>query len=533
VLRLPPSTIYGFNGAFPGAMVKTYYGQPVIIRFENHLDENPNNYPRLDFGDPNFRFLTHLHNGHTAAESDGNPHHMHHNGGGYLPGQWVDNLYLNWPAGNDPREKQSFLWFHDHTHGHTGANVYKGMVGLYPIYDPQMDPGDETRGLRLPGVPDPATGGVKYDILLAFYDVAFDDGATAHHDAHDPVGGTGVHPEWWGMHYFRHFPNHGFVGDVMTVNCVAYPVLHVKRRKYRFRMLSASIARCYNVTLMSSVSGPTPIPIDPVTAKPERRGQWELLDGQQCMRMTQIATDGGLLPFPVTRDMIEVWPGKRREIIVDFSKYIDGSRPDIGDEIYLVNTMEMEDGRKPEFDNPSDYKVPLMKFVIDGDPPEPDRSLIPAKMRPLCPLPAFNGNPHREFELVRGGGNLDPETEWSIDYVTEDRTLNFETVSSAFSVSRRSPGEFWAFSTGGGWTHPMHFHQEEHRVVRREGSSEETADPNRHRDDMGREDLIALDPGETVTMFRKFRTFTGKYVAHCHNLAHEDHSMMFGFTIID
>jgi FtsP/CotA-like multicopper oxidase with cupredoxin domain len=251
------------------------------------------------------------------------------------------------------------------------------------------------------------------------------------------------------------------------------------------------------------------------------------------MRMTQIATDGGLLPFPVTRDMIEVWPGKRREIIVDFSKYIDGSRPDIGDEIYLVNTMEMEDGRKPEFDNPSDYKVPLMKFVIDGDPPEPDRSLIPAKMRPLCPLPAFNGNPQREFELIRGGGNIDPETEWSIRYRTEDTILNFETVSSAFSVSRRSPGEFWAFSTGGGWTHPMHFHQEEHRVVRREGSSEETADRNRHADDMGREDLIALDPGETVTMFRKFRTFTGRYVAHCHNLAHEDHSMMFGFTITD
>jgi FtsP/CotA-like multicopper oxidase with cupredoxin domain len=535
VLRLPPSTIYGFNGAFPGAMVKTSYGQPVVIRFENHLDENPNNYPRLDFGDPNFKFLTHLHNGHTAPESDGNPHHMHHNGGGYLPGQWVDNLYLNWPAGNDPREKQSFLWFHDHTHGHTGANVYKGMVGLYPIYDPQLDPGDETKGLRLPGVPDPATGGVKYDIPLAFYDVAFDDGATLHHDAHDPVNGTGVHPEWWGMHYFRHFPNHGFVGDVMTVNCVAYPVLHVKRRKYRFRMLSASIARCYNVTLMSSTSGPTQIPIDPVTAKPERRGQWELLDGQQCMRMTQIATDGGLLPFPVTRDMIEVWPGKRREIVVDFSKYMDGSPTSINDEIYLVNTMEMEDGRKPEFDNPSDYKVPLMKFVIDGNPPEPDRSLIPAKMRPLCPLPPFNGNPDREFELIRGGGNTDPETEWSIKYLNENRTLNFETPESgfAFSVSRRSPGEFWALSTGGGWTHPMHFHQEEHRVVRREGSSEETADPNRHRDDMGREDLIALDPGETVTMFRKFRTFTGKYVAHCHNLAHEDHSMMFGFTIID
>jgi hypothetical protein len=28
-----------------------------------------------------------------------------------LPGQWVDNLYLNWPAGGDDKKKQSFFWF--------------------------------------------------------------------------------------------------------------------------------------------------------------------------------------------------------------------------------------------------------------------------------------------------------------------------------------------------------------------------------------------------------------------------------------
>ncbi len=65
---------------------------------------------------------------------------------GYEPGMWVDNLYLNWPAGSDDREKQSFLWFHDHRMDHTGSNVYKGMVGLYPIYDPGVDGGDETTG---------------------------------------------------------------------------------------------------------------------------------------------------------------------------------------------------------------------------------------------------------------------------------------------------------------------------------------------------------------------------------------------------
>jgi hypothetical protein len=31
------------------------------------------------------------------------------------------------------------------------------------------------------------------------------------------------------------------------------------------------------------------------------------------------------LPYPIDRDAIELSPAKRREVIVDFSRYIDGS----------------------------------------------------------------------------------------------------------------------------------------------------------------------------------------------------------------
>ena len=198
---LPKSTIYGFNGTFPGPMINAEYGKPTLVRFENHLDENPLNLPRQDFGAPNYAFLTHLHNGHTACESDGQPHYSYHRfttfgdskraddiinkdlhyRAAFEPTEWLDNLYLNYPAGGDDKEKQSFLWFHDHTHGHTGANVYKGMVGLFPIYDPeqQKDMGDETKGYRLPGVrrnnPD-GSFDVDYDIPLALYDCRLDDG---------------------------------------------------------------------------------------------------------------------------------------------------------------------------------------------------------------------------------------------------------------------------------------------------------------------------------------------------------------------
>ena len=77
--------------------------------------------------------------------------------------------------------------------------------------------------------------------------------------------------------------------------------------------------------------------------------------------------------------------------------------------------------------------------------------------------------------------------------------------------------------------HPMHLHMEEHRVVARNGKP---APDTRHLDDTGKEDTIALDPSEEVLISRRFRTFVGGYVAHCHNLAHEDHSMMFAWEIV-
>ena len=77
--------------------------------------------------------------------------------------------------------------------------------------------------------------------------------------------------------------------------------------------------------------------------------------------------------------------------------------------------------------------------------------------------------------------------------------------------------------------HPFHLHMEEHRVLERNGKA---APDTRHPDDSGKEDVIALDPSEEVYISRRFRTFTGPYVAHCHNLAHEDHNMMFGWEIM-
>ncbi len=517
VSSLPDSTIYGFNGTFPGPRINAMYGQPCLVRFENDLDLNPLSLNRQDFGAPDWAYLTHLHNGHTAPESDGQPHHLTDNKGGYQPGQWCDNLYLNYPAGNDNAEKQSFLWFHDHRMHHTGANVYKGMVGLFPIYDPIMDSGDETdrRGLQLPGrktVNNDGTFDVKYDIPMALYDCCLDDGVTQHQDFHNGCGE--IRPEWWGKTYFRHFPNHGFVGDIFTINGVAYPKLDVFRRKYRLRFLGASVSRIYELMLMRGT---------PAAAR-GTQGQWSLPDGQQCMQFTQIASEGGLLPAPILRDSCQIWPAKRREFVVDFTKYQDGTPTTPGDVIYLVNVLHMPDGRKPDFNAPGatlTYKVPMMRIVIGGAPPEPDLSQVPGTLRAMPLLPRNGtGLPLRRFELQRGG-TAGGETQWLIN------GLEFNPLAPLALPKRNGVGEIWnVVNGGGGWVHPMHMHQEEHTVTSRTNST------NTHPEDTGKEDVVALDPSESVFFFRRFRTFAGCYVAHCHNLAHEDHNMMFGWAIV-
>src|SRR3954465_6180366 len=392
---LPQSTIYGFNGSFPGPRINAEYGQPALVRFENHLDVS-NGFDRQDFGAPNQSFLTHLHNAHTAAESDGQPHYAFHRFGpfgrfeheaAWEPGEWVDHLYLGYPAGGQDREKQSFFWFHDHVHGHTGADVYKGMVGLMPLYDPKIDNGDETNpnGLRLPGRRSDNGDGsfnVEYDMPLALYDTLLDDGVTPHKDIHNGNGET--HPEWWGNTFYRHLPNHGLVGDIFTVNGTAYPVLEVKRRKYRFRFLDCSISRIYELSLMVSSRGPKAAR-DLGYSGDELQGQYRLPDGEQAMRMVQIATDGGLMPFPLVRNSFELWPAKRREFVVDFTRFMDGTPTRKGDEIYLVNTMKMTTGRMGDSKD-QNYKVPLVKIVVGDGPPEPDMSMIPAKLRDMPPI---------------------------------------------------------------------------------------------------------------------------------------------------
>ncbi len=62
------TTIWGFDGRVPDPNIQARYGEPIIVRFHNHLPsvKVPQNFGIAEI-------TTHLHNGHTPTESDGNP----------------------------------------------------------------------------------------------------------------------------------------------------------------------------------------------------------------------------------------------------------------------------------------------------------------------------------------------------------------------------------------------------------------------------------------------------------------------------
>jgi len=90
--------------------------------------------------------------------------------------------------------------------------------------------------------------------------------------------------------------------------------------------------------------------------------------------------------------------------------------------------------------------------------------------------------------------------------------------------------EIWHIENGGGgWSHNVHIHFEEGRILTRDGETP----PDWER--FGRKDVYRVgrmdDSGSEITLAMRFRDFGGAYMEHCHNTQHEDHSMLLRWDI--
>jgi len=97
----------------PGPTYHARYGEPIFVRRHNSLP--PVGQGKVSFAMP--QTTSQLHNAHPASESDGYP--MDHIG----PGTFWDHHYACFPMGQDPKEKLTTLWYHDHMMDFTAPNV--------------------------------------------------------------------------------------------------------------------------------------------------------------------------------------------------------------------------------------------------------------------------------------------------------------------------------------------------------------------------------------------------------------------------
>src|SRR5215469_12916447 len=261
---LPNKTVvWGYNGSYPGRTFEARKNKPITVEWVNDL-VNPTLQLPLDTTletspdtDPRNRVSTHLHGGHVLSAWDGIPDAW------FTPGSPPTKtgpgfFGTTFEYAND--QQAATLWYHDHASGVTRLNVYAGLAGCYLIRDAVED------SLNLPNGP--------FEILDRMFNTS---GQLLYPDQ----GVTDLHPIWVPM----------FFGDIALVNGKVWPYLEVEPRKYRFRILNGSNSRFYKLSL----------------------------DSQQPF--TQIGSEGGLLPEPVTLDELLIAPGERADVILDFAKH--------------------------------------------------------------------------------------------------------------------------------------------------------------------------------------------------------------------
>jgi FtsP/CotA-like multicopper oxidase with cupredoxin domain len=484
--QIPATYCWGYNGIYPGPTFLNVYGVPILVRFINNLPTN-----NIGFGDNNH--TTHMHNGHTASESDGFA------GDYWSPGLFKDHHYPNVYAGfnsvppiGDPLEAQHTYWYHDHRHSFTATNNYRGINGMYLMYD-NVDTGSEATGqgsqaLRLPG------GYGVYDIPLNFTDKLFCADGQMYATAPDTVP----------------------AGDKFCVNGAIQPYFNVYTRRYRFRFLNSGPARIWTFNLYDNNGNAAP--------------------------MTVVTTDGNLLPAPVTvipgasdptLQGLTVHVSQRYDVIIDFTN----AQP--GTSWFLTNVAAqfVSNATEPEPAPGVNMSNVVMAFNITGPPPSKDLSQVPSVLTTLpniaTPLANLFGTRVWNFNDFVAGAEGDPSNPTA--KVFNVNGLTFDPNRADASIQQGS-AETWLIRNrfpGTGWTHPVHIHLEEGRVLDRRNI---TVNPTTGVItinsqgvpplEQGRRDVYPILPNDEVLIFLQFRDWFGKYMMHCHNLGHEDNLML-------
>ncbi|OIB56097.1 Bilirubin oxidase [Natrialba sp. SSL1] len=510
---LPPTTVWGYDGQFPGPTIEARQGEPISVRWQNKLpDEHllpvdtTIHSDIIPYETPGVRTVTHLHGGNIESESDGKSQAWYTRDFAATGPEFEqkDYHYVN-------DQPAATLWYHDHALGITRLNVYAGLAGFYLLRS------DEEDALELPRG--------EYEVPLVLQDRSFsDDGSLFYPTAiADEQSGRGdSHPE----------PSivPEFYGDTSVVNGKAWPRLSVGPTSYRFRLLNGSNSRYYNLTLLEY---------------DESTGE----TGDEGPAFAQIGNDGGLLAEPVpVDDRLEIGSGQRADVVVDFSEYAGetlllhndapalyrGDQSSADDDIvplHEILLVDVADGA----DAGGEASEAGAEEATENLPNEltrvPDITLEDVDTKRYLTLTADQDEHGRMVHLL--GTEDEPDGLAVDDPVTEEPTVG--------------DTELWSFANLTDMSHPMHLHLVHFQLLGRQplGEYQSTEDeidldalesPKAY--EQGWNDVITVHPAEVVHILVHFGEYegvfndqTGTYMWHCHMVEHEDYDMMRPFAV--
>ena len=219
--------------------------------------------------------------------------------------------------------------------------------------------------------------------------------------------------------------------------------------------------------------------------------------------LVQIASDQGLLAAPVVLSTIALAMAERVEVVVDFS-------------VYPLGTRVVLENRRGEGHLRSVMRFDVVRTARDD-------SRVPERLDDIDPLDRSQAARTRTF--VFGGKptlGVPPGVQWVIngepfDPLRVDASPRLDDVEVWRFVNRPFVGRTML--------HPVHTHLAPFQVLSRNGRAP-------LRQEGGWKDTVAIDDGEEVEVVIRWRGYKGRYLLHCHNLEHEDHSMMARIDVV-
>ncbi|WP_247729811.1 multicopper oxidase family protein [Halovivax limisalsi] len=474
---LPETTMWGFDGQFPGPVIAGRRGRQLAVRIDNsslpneHLftvDERiagttTENYPNHDGPVPEVRNSIHFHGLNVPDEDDGQADMWISPDGETGPRRTKDVQVL------PNQQTRLTTTYHDHTRGISRLNNHAGLIGPYLI----RERNDAER--QLPGG--------EYDVPLVLVDRSFND------------DGSIYYPE-------EFVASHG--GEKALVNGAVWPYMEVEPRRYRFRLLNPSNGRTWGLRLRNETQDDGDVP----TMKWFSTGHGYLENVV------------GVGPYGDIGTML-IAPFERAEFTIDFSDWA-------GDTFTVTNhalfPFPHGEHHNPNTASPSPDLDEVMQFhVREGsvsDPStDPEAIDFPTVERPDPDDTAQEREVTMQMEMLDDG---------TMVHRLNDRST-FDPIQYEPQLGTT---ETWIIKNETMMSHPLHLHLVRFWV---EGSRDlgrpEFNDPRPYQ--LCEKDTVMIRPEKEVKLTVEFGDYPGVFPFHCHNLEHEDHEMMRPMEVVD